>query len=340
MHFPPTAPEPTRRALLFLAFAAALRAAVPCPTPIDVPPGASLDDLALRHLGNSRYAIAIALATNSRTGDGFPYIANPDDLTGIARVCVPSKPEARQLERSWDIYARAVDSARLPRISLIDKTLVTIPQDRPVDVVAWVRQDQAARLKTASGEWLNRAASDTWVTVEPHLQDFCRAFVRQHGPEEAKLAARLEQRLGLSPASSKTSFVRIRLAHPDSAVIFRPCTDPAADQADCSVGPPAKAPAAYQQWFYRQYYSSYGQSLIGEFPWTALGYTFDWAPGQGNASPFQRTGESEFVIRCGAPIQILEVVGAAQYCAAPLVSSQTSKPAPRSPRAPSADPPR
>lgn len=308
------------RAFLLLTLAAGLRAAVPCPTPVDVPAGASLQDLAQQHLGNARYAIAIALATNARTGDGFPYIANPDDLRGVARVCVPSKSEANLLARSWVAYERAVNTARLPRISAIDKTLVAIPPDQPVNVVAWVRKDQAARLKTAAGEWVTRAASDTWVTVEPHLQEFCRAFVRERRADEARLTARLEQRLGLSPASSKTFFVRMKLANPGPDVIFRPCSDPAADQAGCTVGPPGKAPAPYQQWFYQQYYSSYGQSLISEFPWTALGYTFDWAPGAGNALSFQRTGESEFVIHQGAPIEILEVVATPQYCAAPATT--------------------
>ena len=96
-------------------------------------------------------------------------------------------------------------------------------------------------------------------------------------------------------------------------MIFRPCMDSAADQADCSVGPPAKAPPAHQQWLYRQYYSSYGESLIGEFPWTALGYTFDWAPGK--SSRFEQNGESEFVIHEDAPMAIQEVVPTAQYCA-------------------------
>ena len=304
------------RALLLFALAASMHAAVPCPMPMDVPAGARLEDLARRYLGGSRDAIAIALATNVRTGDGFSYISNPDDLAGVARVCIPSKSEARQLGRSWDAYERAVDAARLPRISAVSGTLLTIPPDRPVDVVTWVRKDQADRLKTASGDWVSAAPSEIWVTIEPHLQEFCRAFVSERRPDEAKLTRRMEQRLGLAPASGKTYFVRMRLDRPGPAVVFRPCADPAADRTGCTVGPPANAPAAYQLWFYRQYYSSYGQSPIGEFPWTALGYTFDWAPGGGKASGFQRTGESEFVVHKDAPIEILEVVATAQYCEA------------------------
>jgi hypothetical protein len=306
-------PAFVHRAILAFAFAAVLHAAAPCPAPRDVQPGTTLTDLATQYLGGARYAISIALATNARTSDGFRYIANPDDLSGIPQVCIPSKSEANQLVQSWGAYDRAVNAARLPRLAFIGKALLTIPPNQPVDTVAWVRQDQADRFKVASGGYVDTAQSETWVTIEPHLQAFCREFVRDRKPDEAKLTQRLEQRLGLPPASSKAQFVRIRLEHPGPTAIFRPCMDPATDQANCSVGPPPKTPPSHQQWIYGQYYSSYGQSLISEFPWTALGYTFDWAPGQ--SSPFQRYGESEFVIYKDTPIKIQEVVPTSQYCA-------------------------
>jgi len=302
------------RFLLVWPALATLQAATRCPSPYDIQPGQTLEDLAARYLGDSHYAISIALATNSRTADGFKYISNPDDLAAIPRVCVPAKSEAKDLRRGWEAYERAVSDARLPRRSTVSKALVDIPGDQPVDVVSWVRKDQADRLKTDSGGWVDTASSETWVTVEPHLRDFCRTFVRDRKPNEPKLTQRLEQRLGLPPSSNKTHFVRIRIAQPGPTTIFRPCVNPAADHASCSVGPPSSSPAAYEQWFLQQYYSSYGQSLIGEFPWTALGYTFDWGPGANKQDRFQRYGESEFVVHKGAPIEILEVLGTAQYC--------------------------
>jgi hypothetical protein len=309
------------RAIGVIVLAVASHAA-PCPTPRDVPPGASLQDLANRYLGSSRFAIAIALSTNARSADGFKYISNPDDLTGIKQVCIPNKPEARLLLRRWEAYDKAVSVARLPRLPDVSKELVSISPEQPVTVVAWVRKDQADGLKMPSGGWVNVAGGDTWVTVEPHLQQFCSAFMRGRKPDEAALTRRLEQRLGLSPASSKAYFVRLRLDHPDSSVVFRPCSDPAPDEGKCSVGPPAKASTEYQQWFLNQYYGSYGRSLISEFPWTALGYTFDWAPVRSNPSGFQRLGESEFVVRKGASIEILDSVPTVQYC------SQQRDPAP------------
>jgi len=268
----------------------------------------------MREFGSSDYAIPIALATNARTADGFTYISNPDQLKDGTRLCIPSKSEAKELRKSWENYERAVATARLPRISVIapPQVLAVIPPDQPISVVAWMRKDQTARLKSASGDWLQTAPTETWVTVEPRLRDFCRTFIRNRKVDTAKLDERLEQRLGLAPASSKTDFVRIRLEKPGPDVIFRPCVDSAADHANCAVGPPANISPDYRLWFLQQYYSSYGQSLISEFPWTSLGYTFDWASTSGKS--FQRFGESEFVIRSGAPIQVVEVASTSQYC--------------------------
>jgi hypothetical protein len=283
----------------------------------DVPPGASLEDLAKQYLGNSRYAISIALATNARTGEGFRYIGNPEELTGVARICIPSKAEAHRLQRSWDVYENAVVAARLPRRAAASRALVVIPPDEPVTVVAWVRKDQADRLKMPEGDWIKAAPADTWVTVEPHLREFCNRFARGHAVDDSKLTQRLEQRLGLSPASSKAVFVRMQVDRPGPETIFRPCSDPVASRGNCSTGEPkADSGEAYQNWFYRQYYSSYGQSLISEFPWTALGYTFDWAPPENGtrAARFARTGESEFVIRKGAAVTVLETLPTMQYC--------------------------
>jgi len=276
--------------------------------------GTSLQNLATREFGNSSYAIPIALATNARTSDGFAYISNPDQLKDGTRICIPAKSEAKELRKSWENYERAVTVARLPRISVIapPQVLAVIPPDQPISVVAWMRKDQTARLKTASGDFVQAASFETWVTVEPHLRDLCRTFMQNRKIDAAKLEQRLEQRLGLAPASSKTDFVRIRLEKPGPDVIFRPCVDSAADHANCNVGPPSNVSADYRLWFLQQYYSSYGQSLISEFPWTSLGYTFDWASASGKS--FQRFGESEFVIHSGAPIQVLEVLSTNRYC--------------------------
>lgn len=300
------------RLVFLLAFSSQAFAAQPCQATPDISAGVTLESLAAKYLGTPRAGIAIALATNARIAEGFRYIANPDDPSQVPKVCVPNRTEAKALRIRWESYDRAVTEARLPRAATRGSNLETIDSAKPVDVVAWVRKDQVDRLKTSSGGWVTTAAAETWVTVEPHLKDFCTRFVRERKPNSDQLIARLEQRLGLSPSSSKTHFVRIRLEHPDAAAIFRPCMNPSAEKADCPLGPPSAAATPHQQWLLQQYYSSYGQSLISEFPWTALGYTFDWAPGK--SARFERYGETEFVIHKGAEIHIQNVLETARYC--------------------------
>ncbi len=299
----------------FVHGVASLRAATPCAFPVNVSAGTTLADLATRHLGDARFAVAIALATNSRTGAEFKYIADPDSLGGTARVCVPSKEEAADLQSAWDAYDRAVGAARLPRTADVhNEQLVTIAPGSAVDVVAWVREDQRNRLKLAAGRYVGAVADDTWVTVEPHLRDFCQTFARAQKANADAVTRRVEQRLGLAPASNKSFFVRMRVASANAMSVFRPCSDPSIDKAGCVTGLPGAASAPYLAWFQNQYYSSYGKSLFSEFPWTALGYTFDWAPGKG--SEFERIGESEFVVYKNTPVKILEDLPTAEYCSA------------------------
>jgi hypothetical protein len=177
-------------------------------------------------------------------------------------------------------------------------------------VVSWVR---AAQVDSFQG---SRAPSDLWVTVEPYLQKFCQAYVKSYGENLERLTLRLEQRLGLPPASSKTKFLQIRLSRPTRDVIFRPCMDPATSTTNCSVGPPSHTDHQYQDWVFRQYYFSYGYARPSPFPWTTLGYTFDWSPRVHATGEFefQKFGESEFVIPKGAPIEVLRVVDTAEYC--------------------------
>ena len=159
-------------------------------------------------------------------------------------------------------------------------------------------------------------------------EGFCTDFARTSGGDPDLLTLRLEQRLGLAPHSAKTTFVSFTIADPDPAKsIFRPCASPAIDtdtcavrtaaDDDCSSSPSPKICEAHNLFFYRQYYSSYGTARPTGFPWTSLGYTFDWAlgptDGTGQAT-FVRFGESEYVVPQGTPVTIVGAESSADYC--------------------------
>ncbi len=93
----------------------------------------------------------------------------------------------------------------------------------------------------------------------------------------------------------------------------------------CELGPPKPCDAGaasaeqchrHRDFFFGQYYNSYGVSLPTQYPWTSLGYTFDWAWGPVglNGAGFMVYGESEYVIPKGARITVKGVYATAEYC--------------------------
>lgn len=219
------------------------------------------------------------------------------------------------LQAPLDNYVTAVADALLRTLDEVSNSLLVIDAKSPVRVVTWVRSDQVNRLKDpGTGAWLKKAPSDIWVTVVPKLKEFCRAFVAARSAGIGELTLRLEQRLGLPPGNNKTTFVELVVK--DAAKtknLIRPCASPSVVTGTCGVEPPAETvPADYRHWFFRQYYYSFG--VAPTYPWTALGYTFDWAPAEDGKSGFVEVGESEFAIPRGGAIQIQSVTPTLEYC--------------------------
>ncbi len=293
--------------------------------------GTTLAQLAEFYYGDIDYQYAIMLATNARVAAGFPFVGDPFQLpqasSGVApKLCVPQLAEAQTLRNRYDTYLKAITDMAVAVPADVSHTLDAIPAGKPVAVATWIRADQLKRYKTATG-WVTTLPGDTWVTVEPHLQLFCAAFTTANGLDPDLLTLRVEQRLGLAPHSAKTTFVSFTIDDPNPASnIFRPCASGAIDTDSCTIrnpqnddcgSPQAKNCTARDIFFYKQYYGSYGAARPTGFPWTSLGYTFDWALGASDANghaDFVRYGESEYVVPQGTPIGNVSAVSTADYC--------------------------
>lgn len=257
-------------------------------------------------MGSRDFASAILVATNARANDGFSFISNPNSLTSGATLCIPDTMEAQRSRARYATYQRAVATTTTTQPWETSHALVEIPANKELTVATWTRASQVKN-------YTDKTPQDTWVTVEPHLKEFCSAFAKAHDGNPDELSLRLERRLGLPPAAGDTTFVRIRFRQVTPKTIFRPCSDPATETAHCEAGPPSeKNNPEYAALFYKQYYSSYGLPRPNLYPWTSLGYTFDLA--QGDNGEFVRYGESEFVIPAGTPIEVLGAVSTAEYC--------------------------
>lgn len=152
---------------------------------------------------------------------------------------------------------------------------------------------------------------DLWVTVVPEVQKICQGF-------SGDLSMRLRQLLGLHPAKKFTNFVVISVSE---GSIFRPTPNPdPATVLPCSANIPANCGEAFPdnvtkehlRWIAEQMLSHY---VISEsplipvgYPWTRLGYTYDWKPGA------NKYGASEYVIKKGSTIKVLEIIPYQTYC--------------------------
>jgi hypothetical protein len=141
---------------------------------------------------------------------------------------------------------------------------------------------------------------EVWVTAVPQLQDFCRGL----GLADEALDLRLEQAMGLPPNNGKTKLVQLWIP---TDGLFRPSPDAEIDDSVAVLTFPEGADKTHVAWIEKLQGSSYGEK---GYPWTRLGYTYDWAP-----DAKSEVGLSEFVARKGTKAMVESIVPQARYCA-------------------------
>jgi len=136
---------------------------------------------------------------------------------------------------------------------------------------------------------------DIWVTIYPDLQTFCHTN-QLIGTNQV---FRLVQLLGLPPASPNDTVVEFWIS-PD--YLFRPAAEPAINSVSAGLSTSASAPlisanyrtpAFWPAWYNGNYSTrySFASGINNAYPYTQLGYTYDWSPARPN-----HHGASEFVI--------------------------------------------
>jgi uncharacterized protein YbdZ (MbtH family) len=229
-------------------------------------------------------------------------------------------------------YARAVIEAMRLLRSDVSHSLFPVNLDQPPTFVTWTRQEKVAAYKNEK-----QIPKTTWVTAVPKLKSFCQDYVRSNGDDLRQLTLRLEQRLGLPPNSGYDTFVELKVdptAIKDTFKFFRPCGDPSPMSNTCEPSFPPEpdeirdslkaldlgnSKDIEKYWLLSKYYWSFAAPekypRMKQYPWTSLGYTFDWAPKEAGNEDFVRWGESEFVISAGTSVQFVSAMDTAKYCA-------------------------
>jgi hypothetical protein len=153
---------------------------------------------------------------------------------------------------------------------------------------------------------------DVWVTGNNEVQNKCKTW-------SGDLILRVNQLLGLPapPTELPADTVErqfVTFTGVPAASIFRPCTDTSVTTDSCNgtqlpEKQAANAPKDYWRWFTNQAMSSWQVSAgvpAKGFPWTRLGYTYDWAPDSKDVY-----GASEYVIS-GSAKEVKLTVAAVQ----------------------------
>ncbi|ACY17910.1 hypothetical protein [Haliangium ochraceum] len=243
----------------------------------------------------------------------FAYGCGDDDAPGDPVDAAPMVDAEPTVDAGADaavepgvdeLYQAAVDDAEVVEASEIYDGLVAI-NDENMDLV---RDDQDRVLVATwtsfegyDGEVGNDSytlAVEVWVTVVPEVQEFCR----DSGLQGDDLSLRLEQLLGLPPEDGKNRVVQLWV--PPEA-LFRPSPDPEVDDSVAELDFPQNTAQAHIDWIENLRMSSYGD---GGYPWTQLGYTYDWNPDT------PEIGLSEFVITQGSTVGVESVTMNDAYC--------------------------
>jgi hypothetical protein len=152
----------------------------------------------------------------------------------------------------------------------------------------------------------NKLSRDVFVTAAPQVQELCKSL----SVDDAERVARINEYLGLPPATDADNARQFAEIWVKPADMFRPCPDAEINDTTCGLQFPATATDSHKAWINNYYASSYGFWQTTHYPWTGLGYTYDWCSGTAS-----HEGASEYVIRSGSTINVKGYVKREVYCA-------------------------
>lgn len=208
------------------------------------------------------------------------------------------------------IYRKAMADAAYPQPSEIDSNLIAINEANPnliwktinnekyLLVVTW--KEDAKYYRNLPDSIYNTGTRPIWISTAPELKTRFKQL------NTTDTIHRLNQLLGLTPNSNYKYFIEIWVRPQD---LFRACPDKEITDKHCSTCFPSNVDPVHKKWIEDTRLSSYyGCQLYTQYPWTELGYTYDWS--QSNPT---HIGLSEFVIAGNKNVYINAIYTNTQY---------------------------
>ncbi len=209
------------------------------------------------------------------------------------------------IKNADQVYREAVIDAMVADSSEICSTLVAIRPDNKylswsngyVLVVTWTKYKSSYPV----GDTISTSWGEAWVTAVPEMKD----WYKKHPVPRENIVLRTEQLLGLPKDSKNSYFVEMWVKPED---LLRPAYDNEIDDNTCGLSFPATASAGYISWFNNNIITSYyPPTTAKQYPWTRLGYTYDWG------NPSNEIGLSEFIVKKNARVIVKSVYPTIDY---------------------------
>ncbi|MFN3202740.1 MAG: hypothetical protein ACE366_30390 [Bradymonadia bacterium] len=222
------------------------------------------------------------------------------------------KPSADPLQLAFEA---AVLRASDAYVQDVRDDLRSVPEDtEQVQVVAMMSAATQSRfygvgVRGQLPEEMNGAPFVLWVTLEPELRDFCTGPGHRDAPRAQW--TRLRQYLGMKPpqADEPPDVLVYLTVHPLD--LIRPCRDPETFDTACTLG----VATTYHR--HIPAYAKFFEGLAGNgYPFTGLGYTFDWGRDWSGDAPIP-AGASEYILRPGGPYTVRAVHSVTEDCNGP-----------------------
>jgi len=226
-------------------------------------------------------------------------------------ACKPLKRISLKSTDSRYLYQQSIEAAMSPAPEKIYSDLVAIvPQNQDLVwqnfdgedyllVVSW-KNNVSFYEKYLDSTFYNTDSFPIWITTAPELLQ----RMKKENPLDVDM--RLKQLLGLPPSSVYKHFVEFWVRPRD---LFRPCPDNEITDSQCGLCFAENTDPAYISWINENRISRYYKcKLSDKYPWTQLGYTYDW-----NADNETHVGLSEFVIGYNKDIKVKAIYTTKEY---------------------------
>ncbi len=212
-------------------------------------------------------------------------------------------PETTDPNEMDALFANAVLDAHAPSLEKAIAHLTPIHADNP-DLI-WSNGLLLVATFTRTydypeniGKTYTNQFADAWVTVAPEARDFFRSY------RGTNVALRFKQLLGMPHTVANDMIAEFWV---DPKILFRPSADP--EITDCVAEPDFSFTNSGYSAVSDAHYSWYtNQVAVNTWPWTRLGYTYDWG-----RPHTKRFGLSEFVIPKGSSFIVKSIAPVEEY---------------------------